>query len=52
MILLDVHLLLHRWLNYVYSDRYVDLSLSQHVIRFSVLLQVTKKCLCWTSLTP
>ena len=27
-----------------------DLSLSQHVLRFSVRLQVPKKCLLWTSL--
>jgi len=49
MILLDV-LLLHLWLNQVYFHRYVDLSLSQHVLRFPVLLQVTQKCLSWTSL--
>jgi len=37
MILLDVLLLLHRWLNWMYFHGYVDLSLSQHVLRFSVL---------------
>jgi len=36
MIHLDVLLLLHCW-HEVYSHRYVDLSLSQHVLRFSVL---------------
>jgi len=49
--ILDILLLLHRWLNQVYSHRYVDLTLSQHVPRFSVLLQVPQKCLRWTSLT-
>jgi len=37
MIHLDVLLLLHSWLNDVYFHRYVDLSLSEHVLRFSVL---------------
>ena len=50
MIHLDVLLLLHCWLNLVYFHRYVDLSLSQHVLRFSVLLQIPLKSLCWTSL--
>ena len=43
---LDLLLRLHCWLNEVYIHRYVDLSLSQHVLRFSVLLQVPQKCLC------
>jgi len=38
MIHLDVLLLLHCWLNLVHFHCYVDVSLSQHVLRFSVLL--------------
>jgi len=37
-----VLLLLHRWLNWVYFHRYGDLSLSQHVVRFSGLIQVRR----------
>jgi len=37
MMPLDVLLLLHCWLNYVYFHPYVDLSLLEHVRRFSVL---------------
>jgi len=33
-----------------YSYRYVDLSLYQHLLRSSVLLQVRQKCLRWTAL--
>jgi len=39
MILVDVLLLLHCWLKEIYFHRYVNLSLSQQVLRFSVLLQ-------------
>jgi len=37
MIHLEVLLLLHSWLNWVYFHRYVDLSLSEYFLRFSVL---------------
>jgi len=50
MIHLDILLLLHHWLSWIYFHRYVDLRLSQHVLRFSVLLQVLQKCLHWSSL--
>jgi len=38
MIHLDVLILLQCWLNLVYSHTYVDLSMSQHILRFSVIL--------------
>ena len=50
MILLDVLLLLDCWLKEIYFHRYVDLSLSQQVLRFSVLVQAPQKCLRCTSL--
>jgi len=36
MMHLDVRLLLHFWLKQVFVQRYIDLSLSQHVLRFSL----------------
>jgi len=43
--ILDILLLLHCWLNEICFHRYVDLSLSQHVLRLYVLIQVPQECL-------